>query len=183
MHSHKTPNQQVRTQHTSTNGRGTRDSDARVLHTLGQALLGRPTKFWLMTRQKKSEQDCGSPALRSSHPRSSPATSLPQTAMQAVGTGFTRPTTQSASQSHRTGTRRHQLEMRPVDSAHDSADDLSDTHATARQPGPQARVPNEPLRLKSRLRGDAGKALAKQQSTRPADAGPRPTHSLSPPSH
>ena len=67
--------------------------------------------------------------------------------------------------------------MRPEDSAHDPADDLSDTYATARQPGPQARAPNGPPRLKSRLRGDAGKALAKQQSTGPAGAGPgRSTH-------
>jgi hypothetical protein len=62
--------------------------------------------------------------------------------------------------------------MRPVDPAHDSADDLSDTNATARQPGPQARAPNGPPRLKSRLRGGADKALTKQQSTRPAGAGP-----------
>ena len=71
-----------------------------------------------------------------------------------------------------------QLGMNPKDSAHDPANGLSDTHGTARQPGPQARAPNGPPRFKPRLRRDAGKALSKQQSVGPAGAGPgRPIHS------
>jgi hypothetical protein len=76
-----------------------------------------------------------------------------------------------------------QLGMNPKDSAHDPANGLSDTHGTARQPGPQARAPNGPPRFKPRLRRDAGKALSKTTAGWARRRGPRPTNSFFTPSH
>ena len=55
---------------------------------LGPSTTGPADKIRPMTRQKKPGQDCGSPALRSSHSRSSPAMPLPHTAKQAAGAGL-----------------------------------------------------------------------------------------------
>ena len=170
-----TRSEQLRTQQTSTDGSRTRDSDARVLRTSGQAIPGRPTAR-PMTRQKKSEQDRGSPAKRSSHSRGTPAMPLPQTAKQARGDGPRPACNQVSISSHRTGTSRHQLGTNPGDSALDPADGFSDTYATARQPGPQARAPNGPPRLKSRFRGDVSKTLA--TTSRPGPPARTPTDQL-----
>ena len=96
--SHMTRSEQLRTQRASTDGCGTRDSpaDARVLHTSGQALPGRPTAR-PMARREKSGQDRGSPAKQSSHSRSTPGMPLPQIAYQTAGTGPDRSAIKSAS--------------------------------------------------------------------------------------